>query len=158
MLIFNQIHIKQKWTRPQTKIDEHVKHCIIWSSGSRKNNDRRADPWNFTFVKYKRTHGTFSAYLTALVAFLPKSFLTSPFKSNTCIIIKLLVLLKSRLMPRGYKPRLHSHYTFKTIPVLLMRRKCTNKLSESQHFFQGDYPHFSISLLTHSSYIPLISW
>ena len=52
-------HIKQKWTRPQTKIDEHVKHCIIWSSGSRKNNDRRADPWNFTFVKYKRTHGTF---------------------------------------------------------------------------------------------------
>ena len=36
MLIFNQIHIKQKWTRPQTKIDEHVKHCIIWSSGSRK--------------------------------------------------------------------------------------------------------------------------
>lgn len=24
-----------------------------------ENNDRRADPWNFTFVKYKRTHGTF---------------------------------------------------------------------------------------------------
>lgn len=24
-----------------------------------ENNDRRADSWNFTFVKYKRTHGTF---------------------------------------------------------------------------------------------------
>ena len=71
------------------------------------------------------------------------------FKSNTCIIITLLVLLKSRLMPRGYKPRLHSHYTFKTIPVLLMRRKCTNKLSESQHFFL--FPKFTININKHSS-------
>ena len=43
MLIFNQIHIKQKWTRPQTKIDEHVKHCIIWSSGSRKRYSGKKD-------------------------------------------------------------------------------------------------------------------
>ena len=59
------------------------------------------------------------------------------------------MLLKSRLMPRGYKPRLHSHYTFKTIPVLLMRRKCTNKLSESQHFFL--FPKFTININKHSS-------
>ena len=43
MLIFNQIHIKQKWIRPQTKIDEHVKHCIIWSSGSRKRYSGKND-------------------------------------------------------------------------------------------------------------------
>lgn len=41
MLIFNQIHIKQKWTRPQTKIDEHVKHCIICPPGAGKGTQAK---------------------------------------------------------------------------------------------------------------------